>query len=461
MGNDDLSQYLESLERLERYQVDSTIKSSELEETHLVFREEADGSKAGPFVRKTIKRDSGLGAAYERIFAAQQAGTSFSHIPTIRECCRSETSLVVVMDYVKGETLQDLIYRHDPSLELVEHIFPSICDAVSELHEGFDPPLIHRDLKPSNTMIAKGHAYIIDFGIARNLKEDAPSDTAYYGTRAYAPPEQFGYGQTTQKSDIYSLGMLLYFCLVEKTPDARLVQQRFNDPAIPEQLQRVLNRACAFDPANRYESAREMKQDLQSALASTRLAGEPAPQAASEAAGVAPSAVPGATAVSPAAASQANPGAPSPAEAAAVGAAAIGMAAGMVDGHRDGMAAASIQAAATPPPPKQPRYHGKGYNVAVMLTGILFCASCIMNMLDPSATVRHYPYWASAIAFFMLGICSLATAFAATYKERLKERWPGVFGIFTRRFCTNMLLICWGALIFVLAVFVFIFPDPA
>ena len=110
-------------------------------------------------------------------------------------------------------------------MQLAADIFPRLCDAVLELHEGFGAPLIHRDLKPSNIMVSCGGLSLIDQGIAREYKGDATTDTHHFGTRAYAPPEQFGFGQTTVRSDVYALGMILYFCLVEQTPDA-VVRER-------------------------------------------------------------------------------------------------------------------------------------------------------------------------------------------------------------------------------------------
>ncbi|MFR3273297.1 MAG: serine/threonine protein kinase [Slackia sp.] len=193
----------------------------------------ANGAGQGPFIRKYIARDSGLGSAYERVFEAQRQGRRFLYIPRIADCYTLGEDLVVIMEYVRGETLQDVVYRCDPSMQLAADIFPRLCDAVLELHEGFGAPLIHRDLKPSNVMVSSGGLSLIDLGIAREYKGDATTDTHHFGTRAYAPPEQFGFGQTTVRSDVYALGMILYFCLVEQTPDAAVRERGFLDPGFP------------------------------------------------------------------------------------------------------------------------------------------------------------------------------------------------------------------------------------
>lgn len=269
MEIDELAEHLNSLKRDECYRVDSVLKESQFETTQKVFFVGANGSEQGPYVRKYIKRDAGLGSAYRRIFEAQREGRRFRHIPRVIDCYDADDALVVVMEYVRGETLADVVYRCDPSLPLAIDVFCRLCDAVIELHEGFDPPIIHRDLKPGNIILSHDSLTIIDFGIARAFHEDADADTVRFGTRAYAPPEQFGYRQTDVRSDVYALGMLLYFCLVEKTPDAHVREEGFSDSRIPESVREVMLRATAFDPDDRYVSVRALKQAF---LAATVLA---------------------------------------------------------------------------------------------------------------------------------------------------------------------------------------------
>lgn len=133
---------------------------------------------------------------------------------------------------------------------------------------GFAPPLIHRDLKPSNIVVSDGGLTIIDFGIARAFREGTGADTTHFGTRSYAPPEQFGYGQTDVRSDVYALGMLLYYLVTERDPDARVAMGGFAEPDVPPMLRPVLQRACAFDPAARFSSVRALKAAFLAAMAS-------------------------------------------------------------------------------------------------------------------------------------------------------------------------------------------------
>lgn len=181
MEHDELAQYLDSLKREDCYRVDATLKESAYERTERVFFVGENGSENGPFIRKFIQQESGLGSAYQRVFEAQRDGCRFKHIPDILECYARDGQLVVLMEYVHGDTLQEVIYQNDPSLELAQQVFPKICDAVTELHSELDPPIIHRDLKPSNILLTGQGLTLIDFGISREYREQVDCDTTQIG----------------------------------------------------------------------------------------------------------------------------------------------------------------------------------------------------------------------------------------------------------------------------------------
>lgn len=258
MTYDELSEHLNALQRAGCYRVDAVMKEGPYERTEKVYFVGANGSEQGPYVRKIIKTESGLGSAYECIFQVQKNGRRFSYLPRVVECYSTGSERVVVMEYVYGETLQDAVYRCDPSVALAVDLFPKLCKAVEELHAAFDPPLIHRDLKPSNVMVSRDSLTIIDFGITRTYRDGADADTKHFGTRAYAPPEQFGFGQTDVRSDVYALGMLLYFCLTEKTPDAKARALAFAAPTVPEALRSIIQKAVELDPDDRYQTVAEL-----------------------------------------------------------------------------------------------------------------------------------------------------------------------------------------------------------
>ena len=257
---DELSNYLSSLDRDSCYRVDAVLKKGRLETTERVFFVGENGSELGPFVRKRLA--PGLGGAYERIYAAQRDGARLSHLPRIVECARQGDELVVVMEHVAGETLADAVANATDRPGLVRRVFPDLCDAVSELHELFDPPVIHRDLKPGNVMVSPGGVTLIDLGIARAYREGADQDTTHFGTRAYAPPEQFGFGQTDVTSDVYALGMLLFFCLVGHDPTPGDREGGFVASGVPEGLRGVVRCATELDPARRFASVRSFKRAL-------------------------------------------------------------------------------------------------------------------------------------------------------------------------------------------------------
>lgn len=276
--HDELSAHLGSLgdapaSSAGAYRVERVLKESPSEVTQLAWLREEGGGELGPFVRKLIVAGAGLGGAYRELFEAERSGRHFRHLPRLLDVREEAGWLVVVMEYIPGATLGEVIRATDPAQRpvLAARLIPVICDAVSELHEAFDSPIIHRDLTPANIVCPEGDPtspILIDLGIARSWREDATSDTTHFGTRAYAPPEQFGFGQTDVRSDVYALGMLALFCLLGRDPLPDDRNRGFALPGVPEPWRAVVSRACALDPAERHATARELGQAL-------RLAGGP------------------------------------------------------------------------------------------------------------------------------------------------------------------------------------------
>jgi eukaryotic-like serine/threonine-protein kinase len=302
--DDELEQLLRELNEADvgaRYVVDEVLKDVGYERTELVHRShglrtsiagsigndiDRTGSDAAnaPLIRKTISLDAGIGLAYETIFRAQAEGRTFRHLPRLFNCERQGGQLIVVMEYLSGPTFAQEIETRGPSAALARRLFPLACDAAAELHESFEQPVIHRDIKPSNIILAgdspsspkhgerptgssstSGHpagerAYLIDLGIARTYNDEASADTKRFGTRAYAPPEQFGYSQTDVRSDVYALGMLLFHLLTGATPDPSLAGNAFARANVPDDFRDVLTKATAFNPDDRYQTVRDLKQ---------------------------------------------------------------------------------------------------------------------------------------------------------------------------------------------------------
>ena len=148
-----------------------------------------------------------------------------------------------------------------------------LCDALETIHN-MVPPLIHRDIKPSNILINKeGVLKLIDFDASRRYKRDehTTSDTILLGTAEYAAPEQFGYQQTNEQSDIYSFGVLLADLFgVRIREDSQKKNDDFKEFAKKsrrmKRIESIIAKCTQFDPGRRYERISEVKKDLTAVL---------------------------------------------------------------------------------------------------------------------------------------------------------------------------------------------------
>lgn len=408
---DELAEHLNALARDDCYRVDAVLKDGAFETTQRVFFVGANGAEQGPYVRKYLDGNMGLGGAYERMWNAQRAGGRFLHLPHIVDCYRVGDRRAVVMEFVSGETLADAVHRCGPSVELACDVFPRLCEAAMELHERFDPPIIHRDLKPANVMLARDSLTIIDFGISRTYDGEADTDTLHFGTRDYAPPEQFGFGQTDVRSDVYALGMLLFFCLTGQDPDAKVRNAGFASPLVPEVLRKIIARAAAFDPSQRYESAKALQLAVRAAAIEEKLAGASAEESAMGAPPVAsrPSSQAGASTVSGRVPSSSS-AAPAVAESPAM---------------RTGFVVSASPAAPMSASPARsatrvrrrgrmrellsrvPFSVGVAWDVALLLPFILFCIGAVGVTFDASHASAQYaaaPLWLRAVSYGSLAL---------------------------------------------------------
>lgn len=264
----ELDGFLEAAARSDSWRVERTLKSSPFETTELVRFRGASGGELGPFIRKRIDCSAGVGRAYERLWDAQRSGIILHGVPRLVECLRSGDELSVVTEFIEGRTLGELVRDEGASERLATGIMPALCDAVFELHTLLDPPLIHRDLKPSNVIVrSDGRPFVIDFGIARAWDGKADADTVRFGTRAYAPPEQFGFGQTDARSDVYALGKLALFCATGEEGTGPADEADLRRRGLSAPLSEVIARATAFDPARRFSVARALGRALRECAA--------------------------------------------------------------------------------------------------------------------------------------------------------------------------------------------------
>lgn len=164
----------------------------------------------------------------------------------------------LVREYVEGSSLAELVEAQGAlSPERTRAAAAvSLCHVLEYLHSQ-EPPVICRDIKPQNIVVDKeGRCHLIDLGAARRYCPEQAEDTVLLGTRATAPPEQFGYQQTDQRSDIYSLGMLMRFLLSGKL-------EPLPRGAVPGRLAQIIRRCTAFDPQARYASVHAVRRALE------------------------------------------------------------------------------------------------------------------------------------------------------------------------------------------------------
>ena len=168
---------------------------------------------------------------------------------------------VIIQEFIRGVRLSQII-KHSGSVqpEKVIEVGIALCNAVEPLHEHSPNPLIHRDIKPDNIILTDdGTVKLVDFGAMREFRKNAERDTVYVGTPGYASPEQFGFGQTDTRADIYALGMTLKHMITGEIPERGNTDKIINSN---RHLAKIINKAVEFDPDKRYSSVRELKQDL-------------------------------------------------------------------------------------------------------------------------------------------------------------------------------------------------------
>lgn len=189
------------------------------------------------------------------------------HLPSIIDVIDMDESFLIVMDYIEGITLKQVLEREgvQPQDRVVEWA-KQICDVLGYLHSR-KPPIVYRDMKPSNVMLKPdGNITVFDFGTAREYKSGNSEDTTCLGTKGYAAPEQYGgRGQTDARTDIYCLGATLYHLLTGHNPsqppyEMRPIRQW--NPNLSSGLERIILKCTAADPNDRYQTCAELMYAL-------------------------------------------------------------------------------------------------------------------------------------------------------------------------------------------------------
>ena len=185
--------------------------------------------------------------------------------PRIVDIIDNGVTIYVVMDYIEGESLDKVLneYGAQPEEKVINWAM-QIADALSYLHSQ-KPPIIYRDMKPANVMLKpEGNVKIIDFGIAREYKEQNLADTTVLGTKGYAPPEQYS-GQTDPRSDIFALGMTMHHLLTGVDPrnGEPYAPVRQWNPELSEGIEAIIDKCVQPAAENRYQSCADLLYDLE------------------------------------------------------------------------------------------------------------------------------------------------------------------------------------------------------
>ncbi|MGA5687821.1 Stk1 family PASTA domain-containing Ser/Thr kinase [Cytobacillus pseudoceanisediminis] len=237
---------------------------------------------------KVLRMDFAEDEEFIRRFHREaQSATSLAHpnIVSIYDVGEEDSIYYIVMEYVDGQTLKQYIQQNSPiRIDDALEIMKQLTSAISHAHQNH---IIHRDIKPHNILIDRhGNVKITDFGIAMALSATSITQTnSVLGSVHYLSPEQARGGMANRKSDIYSLGIVMFELLTGRLPFSgesavsialKHLQsetpslKRWN-PSIPQSVENIVLKATAKDPFHRYDSVEEMEEDISTALEPERL----------------------------------------------------------------------------------------------------------------------------------------------------------------------------------------------
>lgn len=197
---------------------------------------------------------------------------SHPNLVAIADYFEHDSRPTMVLEFVPGQTLEERIHEANAPL-LEQQVIPygiQLCRVLHYLHS-LQPPIIYRDLKPSNLMLTPdGVLKLIDFGVARTYKARKSKDTIAMGSAGYAPPEQYGKGQTDARSDVYALGATLLHLLTNLPPvplqPPKPGSIRQINPSVDANMEQVVITAMSLDRDQRYASCAAMEQALHQCL---------------------------------------------------------------------------------------------------------------------------------------------------------------------------------------------------
>ena len=267
----------------DRYQIIKTLGEGGMANVYLAHDTILDRNVAVKVLRGDLASDEKFVRRFQRE-ALSASSLSHPNIVEMYDVGEDDGQYYIVMEYVDGKTLKQVLkQRGHLSITEVDDIMLQLTDGMAHAHDAY---IIHRDIKPQNIMIlSNGMIKITDFGVATALNSTQLTQTnSVMGTVHYLPPEQAQGKGSTIRSDIYSMGIMMYELLTGLVPykgdnaveialkhlKEPLPSVRKQNPSVPQSLENVIIRATAKNPKNRYNDAREMHEDLKTALDESR-----------------------------------------------------------------------------------------------------------------------------------------------------------------------------------------------
>ncbi len=175
------------------------------------------------------------------------------YFPQVYEVFAQEKEVVVIEEYVAGITLEEYMAGNPLPEAGAVRIAVQICEALLELHHA-TPMIVYRDLKPENIMITtEDDVKLVDFNISRTFHQGQKRDTVLLGTAEYAAPEQFGYSQTDNRTDIYAFGVVFNYMLTGHFPIDGVCEGKYAG---------VIKKCIEMEPSKRYQTVETLLMDL-------------------------------------------------------------------------------------------------------------------------------------------------------------------------------------------------------
>jgi serine/threonine-protein kinase len=272
----------------DRYQVEARIGAGGMAEVYRGFDQVLNRTVAIKVLLPQMARDTSFVARFRRE-AQAAARLNQQNIVGVYDTGADDGTQYIVMEFIEGQTLGEFMAtgRRPTPVQSAE-IAQKICSAIAAAHA---QGVIHRDIKPGNVMITRdGVIKVMDFGIARVLgPETAPQTSAVLGTASYLSPEQAQGGPVDARTDIYSLGAVLYELLTGRPPftgdsPVAVAYKQVNEtpavpsslnPDVPARLDAVVMKALSKNPSNRYQTADEFSADLARVIAGQEVEATP------------------------------------------------------------------------------------------------------------------------------------------------------------------------------------------